>query len=70
MTREQSGNSAGENGVGLTAVNALSSLFSIRSKNGTNDIYLEFHDGKEVKHKTNEIEVCGRSWYHHQILPE
>ena len=59
MTREQSGNSAGENGVGLTAVNALSSLSSIRSKNGTNDIYLEFHDGKEVKHKTTKLKSVG-----------
>ena len=55
MTREQSGNSAGENGVGLTAVNALSSLFSIRSRNGESDIYLEFVDGHEKHHKTTKL---------------
>ena len=55
MTREQSGNSAGENGVGLTAVNALSSLFSIRSRNGDSDIYLEFEEGHEKRHKTTKL---------------
>lgn len=55
MTRVQSGNSAGENGVGLTAVNALSSPFSIRTMNGNQEIYLEFADGKEVRHKVTKV---------------
>lgn len=50
ITRESSGSSAGENGVGLTCVNAMSRYFKMTVKAiNENKIYeLEFNEGKEV----------------------
>ena len=45
FTREQSGKSAGENGVGLTAINALSSQFSLGSFRDGQEHLIVFEEG-------------------------
>lgn len=53
ITRETSGTSAGENGVGLTCVNAMSKYFKlqVRAINEDNKYTLVFKEGKEVSDK-------------------
>lgn len=46
------GDSAGENGIGLTVTNALSSLFMITSTRSGKKRFLKFLDGKLVEDKT------------------
>lgn len=54
FTREQGGKSAGENGVGLTATNSLSSHFSLASyRNGTMH-RIEFSEGEKVSDVTEK----------------
>ena len=48
FTREQSGKSAGENGVGLTATNALSAKFSLCSIRGGSAHTITFEEGEKV----------------------
>lgn len=48
------GDSAGENGIGLTVTNALSSLFMITSTRGGKKRFLKFVDGKLVEDRTQE----------------
>lgn len=52
-TREGTGASAGENGVGMTAVNALSSLFEIIVTRYGERAKISFKDGKKIK----ELEI-------------
>lgn len=49
FTREQGGASSGENGVGLTAVNALSTKFRLESHRDGKVHVLEFKEGEKVK---------------------
>lgn len=51
FTREQSGNSAGENGCGLTCVNAMSTMFNmiVNPYDEAREYHLEFSEGKEQK---------------------
>lgn len=49
FTRESSGSSAGENGVGLTAINALSEKFEIISKRYGEKASIKFQEGKLVQ---------------------
>lgn len=49
FTREQGGATSGENGVGLTAVNALSSTFKWESYRDGNLHLIEFEDGNKIK---------------------
>lgn len=51
FTREQSGNSAGENGCGLTCVNAMSTMFNmiVNPYDESKEYHLEFSEGKEQK---------------------
>lgn len=49
MTRENVGNSAGENGVGLTAVNALSDKFEMISKREGKRTTLSFSRGEKLE---------------------
>lgn len=53
ITRESSGTSAGENGVGLTCVNAMSTIFELKvfSANDNKTYTLEFNEGKETDYK-------------------
>lgn len=51
FTREQGGASSGENGVGLTAVNALSDKFVFSSFRGKVEHILTFEEGKKVDDK-------------------
>lgn len=48
FTREGSGGSAGENGVGMTAVNALSDLYEVVSIRYKEKAKLQFYRGKKV----------------------
>lgn len=50
FTREQGGKSSGENGVGLTAINALSDYFSLNTIRDGMSHRIEFHEGE----KTND----------------
>lgn len=49
FTREQGGSSSGENGTGLTAVNALSTLFVWSSYRNGKVHTIEFNEGHKVK---------------------
>ena len=49
FTREQGGASSGENGVGLTAVNALSNSFKWESYRDGNVHTIEFENGEKIK---------------------
>lgn len=51
----QNGDSAGENGVGLTVTNALSEMFIIVSTRNGKSMMLKFIDGKKVDEKTIDI---------------
>lgn len=48
FTREQGGASSGENGVGLTATNALSSMFRWESYRDGNCHHIEFENGVKI----------------------
>lgn len=50
------GNTAGENGVGLTATNALSEVFEITSTRNGQAKFLQFKQGKKVVDRTIDIE--------------
>lgn len=52
FTRESGGRTAGENGVGLTAINALSSMLKVISRRYGEKAVCEFNDGKLVKSTT------------------
>jgi DNA gyrase subunit B len=54
FTREGSGASAGENGVGLTAVNALSDIFEIKSRRYGQKANVRFQKGKRVQDVTTK----------------
>lgn len=54
MTREH-GNTGGENGVGLTATNALSEVFEISSYRMNEMKCIQFHEGKKVSDKTIKL---------------
>lgn len=49
FTRESSGGSAGENGVGMTAVNALSSEFEITVRREAKKAIIKFRDGEKTQ---------------------
>lgn len=55
FTREQGGASAGENGVGLTATNALSEVFVLSSVRNGMEHRIEFHQGVMVSDTTNKV---------------
>ena len=54
FTREQGGSSSGENGTGLTAVNALSTSFVWSSYRDGKVHTIEFKDGKKIKDTTKK----------------
>lgn len=53
--RRSHGDSAGENGVGLTATNALSEIFEITSYRNGEMRAIQFREGKKVSDKTASI---------------
>lgn len=69
-TREQGGSSAGENGVGLTAVNALSSEFSITTFRPTvkKQFRYYFKNGKLEKQEAIPLEKDKRGYKHGTII--
>lgn len=54
FTREQGGKTAGENGVGMTATNALADSFSLSSFRDSKEHRIEFVEGKLVNNVTNK----------------
>lgn len=60
FTREQGGASSGENGVGLTAVNALSNTFIWSSYREGRVHTLEFKDGEKVDDKTTPLKKSSK----------
>jgi len=55
FTREQSKQSAGENGVGLSCVNSLSELFEISSTRYGEKFIIKFNSGKKIEEKITKI---------------
>lgn len=52
FTREQGGNSAGENGVGMTATNALSESFTLSTFVEGSNHSIKFEEGRKVEDNT------------------
>lgn len=63
FTREQGGSTAGENGTGLTAVNALSSSFILSTFRNNKRHVLEFNEGVKIKDEFDNV-----NWKEHGTI--